>query len=227
MTKVISFSLWGNNLKYCVGAIKNAKLAQTIYPDWVCRFYVATDVPTSIQGELANLDNVDLCEMPPAFDGWKGMFSRFLPASEAEVEVMISRDCDSRLSLREKEAVDEWLASDKQFHIMRDHPWHGTEILGGMFGMKHGVVPDLESRMIAWLNKHNPENEWQIDQNFLKAEIYPLVVNDSMVHAQFHRIEHHARPFPSLRSDLEFVGQVFDENEVTIQEHVDVLRKYI
>ena len=38
--KVISFSLYGNDPKYCVGAIKNAKLAKYIYPDWVCRFKV-------------------------------------------------------------------------------------------------------------------------------------------------------------------------------------------
>ena len=28
--KIISFSLWGNNPKYCVGAIKNAELQKNI-----------------------------------------------------------------------------------------------------------------------------------------------------------------------------------------------------
>ena len=41
---------------------------------------------------------------------------------------MLSRDCDSRLNKREKLAVDELLKSDKNFHIMRDHPWHNTEM---------------------------------------------------------------------------------------------------
>ncbi len=34
MNKVISFSLWGDNPKYTIGAIKNAELSKTIYPDW-------------------------------------------------------------------------------------------------------------------------------------------------------------------------------------------------
>ena len=36
----------------------------------------------------------------------------------------------------EQEAVEEWLNSNKKFHIMRDHPDHGTEILGGTWGCK-------------------------------------------------------------------------------------------
>ena len=62
------------------------------------------------------------------------MFWRFEPAGEEDVDVMISRDTDSRLNLREKFAVEEWLESDKGFHIMRDHPHHGYPVLGGMWG---------------------------------------------------------------------------------------------
>ena len=32
MTKVIGFSLWGDNPKYTVGATRNAQLARKIYP---------------------------------------------------------------------------------------------------------------------------------------------------------------------------------------------------
>lgn len=37
--KIIAFSLWGDNPKYTVGAIKNAKLTSEIYPGWISRFY--------------------------------------------------------------------------------------------------------------------------------------------------------------------------------------------
>ena len=40
------------------------------------------------------------------------------------VHTLLSRDTDSRIIPREKEAVNEWLASDRVFHIMRDHPAH-------------------------------------------------------------------------------------------------------
>lgn len=219
--KVIAFSLWGDNPKYTVGAVRNAALAAELFPDWVCRFYIGDGVPDKTLGLLANLDNVELAEIPVGFEGWKGMFSRFAPAGEPEVEVMLSRDCDSRLSERERDAVNEWLESDCTFHIIRDHPWHGAAILGGTWGAKFGAVPQMNQ----WIADWTAEDRWQCDQDFLKAVVYPHVIRNAMVHASFHAIEPHARPFPSPRRGLEFVGQVFDENDQTVQEHLEVLRK--
>ena len=56
---------------------------------------------------------------------------RFFPSLDPQVDVMVSRDLDSLISAREAAAVQEWLASDKQIHVMRDHPHHGTVMLGG------------------------------------------------------------------------------------------------
>ena len=53
---------------------------------------------------------------------WTSLFWRFHPAGETDVDVMISRDTDSRLSAREVAAVQEWLSSAADVHIMRDHP---------------------------------------------------------------------------------------------------------
>lgn len=219
MTKVISFSLWGNDPKYCVGAIRNAEIAATLFPDWVCRFYIGVDVPTETQSALANMANVDLLEIAPELDGWKGMFARFEAACDPDVEAMISRDCDSRLSHREKVAVDAWMESDKAFHIMRDHPWHGSAILGGMWGTKRGLLADMDDLMSNW----DQEDRWQTDQDFLNAIIYPRVSQTCMVHASFCRMEPHATDFPTPRPGVSFVGQVFDENEETVAEHIEVL----
>lgn len=231
MTKVISFSLWGNNPKYSIGMVRNAELASRLFPDWECWIHCPRHGgpfgPIEALLALDQMSNVQLIPMHlgsdllPAEANWKGMFWRFEPAIYDDVEVMISRDCDSRLSSREKAAVDEWLASDKGFHIMRDHPWHGSHILGGMWGVKRGVLPDMLTLMRSW----KQEDRWQTDQDFLNAVIYPKVVNDSMIHASFLRMESHARDFPSPRSGLEFVGQVFDENEVTVAEHLQALAK--
>lgn len=48
------------------------------------------------------------------------------------VDTAMSRDSDSPIIPREEDAVREWLASDRIFHIMRDHPMHCTSILGGI-----------------------------------------------------------------------------------------------
>lgn len=41
-----------------------------------------------------------------------------------------------QISSREAAAVEQWLATNKTFHVMRDHPQHDTTILGGMWGAR-------------------------------------------------------------------------------------------
>jgi hypothetical protein len=137
------------------------------------------------------------------------MFWRFYPASEEDVDVMISRDCDSRLSIRERFAVEEWLNSDKGFHIMRDHPYHGTTILGGMWGVKRGVLPQMKNE----IDKFVKGEYWQVDQNFLSQIIYPIIKSNSFVHDEFFNFEAHKKNFPTERVNKEFVGDVFDHND--------------
>ena len=56
MKKVISFSLWGDNPIYTIGAIKNAELAKEIYPDWTCRYYIGKSTPLEIVNKLIDFD---------------------------------------------------------------------------------------------------------------------------------------------------------------------------
>jgi hypothetical protein len=216
MKKVIAFSLWGSNPKYTIGLIKNLDLAKIIYPDWVCRIYCGISVPQQIIKEINLKDNKELIIMNE-HGNWEGMFWRFYAAEDADV--MISRDTDSRLTYREKQAVDEWLKSDKLFHIMRDHPYHGTEILGGMWGVKAPILKNIKQLIQAY----KKGDFYQVDQNFLREKIYPLVYNTSFVHDEFFD----KKPFPTKRKNYEFVGQVFDENDVTVNEHIEVLKRFL
>ena len=36
MNKVISISLWGDNIAYTMGSILNAEIAEKEWPDWIC-----------------------------------------------------------------------------------------------------------------------------------------------------------------------------------------------
>lgn len=200
MKKVISFSLWGKKPKYCIGAIKNAQLAKTIYPGWVTRFYVGNDVQENIIDELKKADaEIVLCND----SGWNGMFWRFLAADSDDI--VLSRDTDSRLNLREKYAVEDWLRSKNDFHIMRDHPWHTTVILGGMWGARNGILKGV-TQLIANYKKNN---QYQVDQNFLREVIYPRVYLNSLVHDEFFEI----KPFPVKREEGLYVGAPYNEND--------------
>ena len=213
--KIIAFSLWGEKPVYNVGAIRNAELAKEIYPDWICRYYLGKSVPFQTIQELTKFDNTEIFIMNEP-GNWTGMFWRFYPASDLDVHVMISRDTDSRLNWREKAAVDEWLASDKDFHIMRDHPQHATEILGGMWGVRNNLLPN----MVGMINDYIKGDFWQVDQNFLKEKIYPAIINNRIVHDEYFE----KKPFPTQREPKRFVGQAFNENcEMLHSEHAEML----
>ena len=205
--KVIAFSLWGDNPKYTVGAVKNASIARELFPDWVCRFYIGEDVPDYTVKSLCSLDAE--CA-PMKGSGWNGMFWRFFAADSHDV--MISRDTDSRLGQREKVAVDEWLASDKDFHIMRDHPYHKTEILGGMWGARNGILKGIKDEITNY-DKKSFDNKYQVDQNFLRDVVYPKVKDNAIVHDEFFE----GKPFPKkakARTTSYFVGQVYNHMDV-------------
>tara|TARA_R110000868_G_scaffold341244_1_gene602071 strand:+ start:430 stop:1098 length:669 start_codon:yes stop_codon:yes gene_type:complete len=217
MKKVISFSLWGTSQKYTIGAIENAKLALEYYPGWVCRYYIASSVPEEIIQKLNKFKNTEIILMEEEGD-WTGMFWRFYAASDPSVSIMISRDCDSRLGYREKMAVQEWENSNKDFHIMRDHPHHATEILGGMWGCKSPLLLD----MISFIKEYKKKgNFWQVDQNFLREIIHPIIKNNAFVHDEFFQ----NMPFPVDRNGLEFVGQVFDKDNNQVLEYLEPLKR--
>lgn len=204
--KVIAFSLWGDNPKYTIGAIKNAEIARDYWLDWQCTFYVGNDVPQDILSELLRLK----CNIYNMGDsGWNGMFWRFFAADSENI--VISRDTDSRLGEREKAAVDDWLSSNKDFHIIRDHPYHAAHIMGGMWGARNGILKGVKDWINNW-DKGKLNNKWQVDQAFLRDIIYPIVKDNAKVHDPFFE----NKPFPfyaPVRTERNFVGNAFDAND--------------
>jgi len=176
--KIISFSFWGNDIRFFEGAVENAILTKRIYGgEWTPRFYCDDKIPSEWVEKLKSLDSqVIICK--EAKGAWEGLFWRFYPASDKDVEVVISRDIDSRLNSREKYAVNEWLASDKCFHIMRDHPMHDVPILGGMWGAKRGCIPEMRSLIEMWTSFDHKG----CDQEFLASHIYNRVRDGSVIH---------------------------------------------
>jgi len=224
MKKVLSFSLWGDNPTYNIGAIKNAELAKEFYPDFECWFYIHQEtVPEYTIKKLQEFDNTKIIFKIGDLNKIKPMMWRFESIDDLEVEIMMSRDTDSRFLLREKLAVDEWLNSKTLFHIMRDHPHHNFAILGGMFGTKK--IPQLPS----WSNVMKnfiQEGDRNYDQNFLRDYIYPIIKNNSTIHASFHKMEPHAKNFPiNYRRELYFVGEYVYHDNSRSDYHINELKK--
>lgn len=217
MTKIIALSLWNNIPKYIYGAARNIELSSQLYPDWQVFLYVDDAAKIAIK-EYINLQDyghVSIINYASQGD-WRGMFWRFLPAWDKNIDVMISRDCDSRFSERERDAVNEWLLSDKDFHIMRDHPYHDTCILGGMWGCRNHIFSKLDID----LNIDEHGSFWQVDQDFLRSFVYPKVMPFSFIHDDYnHFNEPQTVKFPTARINKHFVGEIFDENNNRHPDH--------
>lgn len=213
--KYISFSLWIDDPatapKYLVGAVENVKLAKVIYPDWVCRFY--TPANHAEKGHALDECFCNLMKMGAEVitieETLHPMYSRFLAADDPKAEYFIVRDADSRLSLREKAAVDQWIASGKLINSQRDHPAHCRGMNGGLWGAKGGVLPNMETEIRNWLAKLNRPFAYSDDQDFLGQVIWTRFHNHAMQHDSCCNYPDSV-PFPTRRLGYRFVGEVFE-----------------
>lgn len=214
MTKVISFSLYGNDPIYTIGCINNAKLLDKIFKDWKIWVYHNNTVPKEILDELLLL-GVKLINTNED-NGFINSLWRFNPISEPDVDYFISRDCDSRLSERDEIAVNEWIESGKSFHILREHPiGHSWPINAGMWGAIGGSIPNFKSLLSDYISK-NPRNyDKLIDQYFLKDVVHPIAVNSLMLHDEYFNYEGIGVKIKRDRAldDFAFIGESIDEND--------------
>ena len=198
MKKVIAFSVWGDKPDYLVGAEKNAVLAREIYPGWETWFYVEEGTKVSLEDKATK---VIYYEAEPGTDG---AFQRFRPMQDDSVGIFVSRDTDSRLSDREYQAVQEWLASDKQFHAMRDHEAHVWPVMAGMWGARRDGLINLDF-IYRQLSLYKSKTYFD-DQKGL-ASCYNILSNFFMEHDDKGRFN--GMPFPKHKPVVygSFVGQ--------------------
>jgi hypothetical protein len=217
--KYLSFSLWGDKPIYNVGVIKNAELWKKIYPEWQMVVFYDNTTPRET---IDRLNEMSVITHDMTSRNIYGMFWRFFAVDLPESEYSIFRDGDSRIGLREKLAVDEWIKSNKILHVMRDHPYHRIPcgnnemgILGGMWGIKSKSIP--LTNLIESYQYKSIINYGQ-DQAFLKY-VYNFLKNDMIVHDEFFS----NRPFPIKRENGRFIGERIDENENPVTEDYKLL----
>ena len=180
--RLISFSLYGDNAKYCETAVLNCLAAQQHFPGFVCRFHVDDTVPVAIlrrleaQGaEIVSL-SARRAELFPT--AW-----RFLPLDDQTADIVLVRDVDSLLDAREAWCVQEWVASGKPFHIIRDDCCHTELILAGLFAARAGVLGRIEEHLARFINAAGDRGAGRYsDQLFLRQCIWPLVREHTVTH---------------------------------------------
>ena len=191
---VIAYSLWGDDGRYLAGAVRNALLIPEIYPGWVARFYVGDGVPASATERLTTLGAEVVPRDGPSGLG-DGLFWRFEAACDPAVARFLIRDADSIVNTQERAAVDEWLASDRYFHVMRDWWTHTDLMLAGMWGGCGGVLPEL-AELRARFAPDRLET-LNVDQDFLRLMVWPAARASCLIHdGCFDCLD--SRPFPAV-----------------------------
>lgn len=206
--KYISYSLWGDNKVYTYGVIENVLDANKYYKDWVVRVHYNDTVPSNIIDWLKIQDNVEVVYHPGTKKKASNTLWRFEDLFIKDA-ITIVRDADSRITQREVDCVNEWLNSNKDFHIVRDHQHHTCPIIAGAFGCKNNCleyigiptgarninspplqfVPGLELMTNFIQNLSEDRDVYIVDQMFLFIYVYPYIANKSMVHCSHNAYE--------------------------------------
>lgn len=212
--RVISFSLYGDDRRYLIGAIRNAILAKKFYPDWICRFYVHERTLSRHAWACTQLEMIDAEVITMGPDtGIPPMFWRFLVADDADVERFVVRDCDSRVGQEEAAAVAEWIKDDTILHTCRAHPAHGRPINGGMWGLQtqrdNWRAPNFTHAIEGFLKDHPDPMGYSVDQDFLCKWLWHWAKSSATQHDAVTRLAYPgSKPFPVKWAWPRFMGEV-------------------
>ncbi|ROT74202.1 hypothetical protein C7M84_007297 [Penaeus vannamei] len=237
--KVISFSLFGNDPLYWRAFGRNLNATKAMYPDWVVWLYTnprgREDVLCPLLRDFPHLYICDVTNLPSLGNvtSIHNMVWRALPLGDERVSAFFVRDSDS-IKRKGKKAINvvflapgtsaaavrEWMAGNKSFHLLRDHPYHGIPIMGGLWGARW----DLETRNVSefrnelatirstLIEEARGKFHKGFDQHILAKVLYPKTKGDAMSHDSYfcQRFPDGFRPFPIQRENGHFIGNVMD-----------------
>ena len=181
MKKVFSYSLYdlgkyygGSCNKYTYNMVANILIAEKLFPDWEIYVYYDNSLKENIINFLIKSPNVVAKDMT---NHWLSkcdkMMWRNLAIDEDNLDIVCIRDCDGWLSYREKVLLENWISSDKEIHIIRDHCWHRGKIGGGLWGRKKSVKLNIEEKMRLYFEKNKTHiTHSGEDQDFLTDHFY-------------------------------------------------------
>ena len=127
------------------------------------------------------------------------MMYRYLPLVFAKAGFV--RDADSRITERDRWAIQEFLKSNKKYHIIRDHAFHKSKIMGGLFGWKQPLASSYPLEA---------EYTYGDDEAFLASSLYPRIRNDALVHTNIRGFvgEHVELITIPQKDTTDFIGNV-------------------
>jgi hypothetical protein len=215
--KLISYTLYGSNFRYTQPLILNVKLSNQFYKEWQIRVYHDNTVPIDIIKTLKE-NNVSLININDTiYSNFAPKFWRFLPVFENIYDIIIFRDSDSILTQRESRYVNDWVDSNFDFHIIRDHNLHISPILAGMFGIKKKYF-NLFAQQLLKNKKCTESTKYNSDQLFLGDCIYKKIIKNCLIHTS--HFAFFGERFIKINKVIDsnnFIGSVYVEEKKQIK----------
>lgn len=221
--KIFSYCLFGNHKKYTLGMLDNAQKLQRDFPDYQVWIFCSSNISPEYRSQFNVYTNVKWIMMD-CHDGFLKCM-RFLPLMNPKVSVGFVRDNDSRVELREKWCIEQFLSSSYRYHNIRDHFWHKARLMAGLFGWKnvwtsqqpvpnfHTELPDI---LLKWSTNHQATT-YMTDAYFLEFFVYPSITasRDLQTHSSCVAFDGELDIFPihfASGNQCDFVGNVFEYN---------------
>lgn len=180
MTKLICYSLFGNQKKYSECLLANVEAIREIYDEsWTIRVYFDDEVPKEYVTKLS-----EACEMieKPRNQGRSGFFWRYAPLFETGIERFVALDADDIVSRTFRRAVDAWVESDQEF--FRFKIFRAAGVASGYVGAKGGILCDISDPIFPGMSceEHvrileSSERQWGDDEHWLTHVVFKLLRN--------------------------------------------------
>ena len=213
--KAFSFCLYGSAPYYYTGLLENIRIIQEFFPDFSIYVYRGQCDPSWILPESVIV--IDTGKAGPI-----NMLFRYKACSEADIGFI--RDADSRITERDRWCIEDFLSSPFSYHVIRDHIWHKSRIMGGLFGWREKIRIEFDE---------NHPSGYGYDESVLSQTLYPTIRHQLLVHTNINGYigENTRRIGIPHNNAQDFIGNVYETDtpkfnySVDIAEHVKVLQR--
>jgi hypothetical protein len=206
--KVFSFCLYGTASYYYTGLLENIRIIQQYYPDFSIIVYLG-----ECDASWVIPDGVTVVKTGKA--GAINAWIRYTALTFADIGFV--RDTDSRITERDRWCIDTFLKSSYSYHSIRDHYWHKSPIMAGLFGWKRPYPVVIDA---------TPDAGYGHDESEL-TRIYPAIVDDMLVHTNIYaRLGEHSERITLPQTDMyDFVGNVYKNETPEFTYPFDVIQQ--
>jgi hypothetical protein len=216
MKHIISFCIYGDKSekkqKYRRGLLENIDTINTLLPAFNIFIAAGSDVDDDYLDQIkSTYKNIIIKKVE--YSGHQVTLERYLIFDDPAVEVLFSRDADSRIDDRDIWCMQEFMKSDAYIHMIRDHKEHTMPIMAGMCGFKkcNGNKIRFQEIYDKYINSLLNKNFYGVDQQFL-IFFYNLPLK-KLVHSNKTRLHPNERITPiviPLKDDVSFIGNTID-----------------